>query len=87
MAFWKSFGTDVIYVHFSREFTFELQRLVRERYVSETSAVIGTLVRGEFVGSGVASVHPCSHQMHGQHSERIAKGEHLRSLPLQATVS
>jgi hypothetical protein len=61
MAFWKSFATDVIYVQFSREFTFELQRLVGERYVSEMSAVIGTLVRGEFVGSGAASVHPCSH--------------------------
>jgi hypothetical protein len=87
MAFWKSFATDVIYVQFSREFTFELQRLVGERYVSEMSAVIGTLVRGEFVGSGVASVHPCSHQMHGQHSERIAKGEHLRSLPLKPIVN
>ena len=87
MAFWKSFGTDVIYVHFSCEFTFELQRLVGERYVSETSAVIGTLVRGEFIGSGVASVHPCSHQMHGQHSERISEGEHLRSLLLKHIVS
>jgi hypothetical protein len=87
MAFWKPSGTDVIYVHFPREFTFELQRAFGERYVSEKSVVIGTLVRAEFVGGGLASIYPCSHQMYGQHSERIAKREHLRSLSLIHTVS